>query len=68
MSYSFYERVLLSIRERETFYQDRILTGNLTFDEYKSMTGRLLGLQESEEAVKDAYKFMFEDTIKKEGN
>lgn len=61
---SFYERVLYEIREREKFYEGKILIGTLTHDEYKTFTGRLYGLMEGEEAVKTAYKAMFENKVK----
>ena len=64
MSTSFYERVLYEIRKRQAFYQDKIITGNLTIDEYKSMTGKFIGLQDAEEAVMVAYRSLFEDRIK----
>lgn len=64
MQLSFYEQLILSLRERQNFYQDKILTGNLSFDEYKSMTGKLVGLQESEEVVMNTYKSLFENVIK----
>jgi hypothetical protein len=66
MQTSFYERVLLEVRERQNSYQERIMTGSLSPDEYKMMAGKFLGLRESEDAVKEAYRSLFEDRIKKE--
>lgn len=56
---SFYERVLYELRERQKVYEKIVLSGNLLFEDYKFGTGKIIGLMEAEDALKDAYKAMF---------
>lgn len=64
MGISFYERILLEIRKRREHINDTVMSGNLLHEEYKSFTGRFNGLEEAEDAVKSAYKALFENKEK----
>ncbi len=58
----FYERLLLFIREKKASYHSMVMSGNLPFDEYKSITGIVKGLSEAEECAKRAYVKSYEDS------
>lgn len=60
---TFYERILLEIRERIHIYAENICAGRLELVEYKSMTGRMNGLKEAENIILKAYKDCFEKSF-----
>lgn len=58
---NFYENLLGNLRKSQQAYSDRILSGSFsTFDEYKSCTGRYLGLKEAEYIIQETYKNTYE--------
>jgi phage portal protein BeeE len=63
---SFYERLLLSLRERQDAYAKVIVAGKLNSEEYKEMAGKFQGLREAEEEVKSLYVRMYENAMDKE--
>lgn len=57
----FYEGLLRSLNERRNLCIDRILSGSFdSFEDYKLFVGKLKGLKESEEIIREAYKKMNE--------
>lgn len=61
---TFYERILLEMRERIALYSNTVCGGGLTHDEYRTATGAIKGIKECENLVLKAYKDCFENTIK----
>lgn len=57
----FYEGLLRSLNERRNLCTDRILSGSFdSFEDYKLFVGKLKGLKESEEIIRESYKKMNE--------
>jgi hypothetical protein len=57
----FYEGLLKALNERKALCTDRIISGVFeSFEEYKLFVGKLKGLKESEEVIREAYKKMNE--------
>ena len=66
MGVSFYEKLLMRLRERQDAYMSVVMGGKLTPEEYKEMTGKFQGLRESEDEVKNLYLRMYENRTDKE--
>lgn len=57
MVIQFIEHLLNRIRERQSIYSQRICSGNVvSFEDYKGIVGKLQGLMEAEEEIRDLCK------------
>jgi hypothetical protein len=61
---SFYELLLIKLREAQDTYNKRILSGKLIPEEYKELCGIVEGLKQAEKSVKNCYKSLYENTFK----
>jgi hypothetical protein len=61
MMFGFAENLLTKIRERQTGYHTRLLSGSFsTLEEYKLIVGKSMGMDECQEILKKLYKDVYE--------
>lgn len=66
MDSRYLEKLLELLRERQAFYSTNILSGSLSFEDFKHMCGKHYAICEAERIAKKLYKDMCDISAKEE--